>query len=466
MAINGQISTSPTKRFFVEMFTRDIDLDDAVLDLLDNCVDGALRVEGYDPTNEQLYKGYRASLHFSGDAFRIKDNCGGISEEFMESAFRLGRPFDDKTDAGLPTVGMYGIGMKRAIFKMGRQCVIETRTAKSGYRVSIPEDWFYKEGVWDLPVTKISPDAKNAGTEITITKLLDPVARSFGSATGFAEEFSPKLSQIYGVLMEKGFEVRVNDKKVVPTPITFKTSDFAEITEDRGGIAPYLFEGKIKGVDIELACGFYTPYSYDAEDEATEFRIDEAGWTVICNDRVVLHKDKSILTGWGDGTPNYHPQFRQIAGVVIFSSKDPSLLPLTTTKRGIEASSEVYLRVRQKMRDGLKKFTSFTNKMKNLPLKAKEDLFEKTETVDLKGLRERKVAIPEAKWSKDHKVEGRIFDLPLPKIAESDVRAIRFSRPVTEIKKVSKFLFDDPERQPSEVGTACFERALKDARKK
>ena len=34
---------SPAKRFFVEMLTRDIELADAILDLLDNCVDGALR---------------------------------------------------------------------------------------------------------------------------------------------------------------------------------------------------------------------------------------------------------------------------------------------------------------------------------------------------------------------------------------------------------------------------------------
>ncbi len=31
------------KDFFVSMLTRDIDLQDAILDLLDNCVDGAIR---------------------------------------------------------------------------------------------------------------------------------------------------------------------------------------------------------------------------------------------------------------------------------------------------------------------------------------------------------------------------------------------------------------------------------------
>ena len=37
------VDSSPTKEFFVEMLTRDIDLTDAILDLLDNCLDGVLR---------------------------------------------------------------------------------------------------------------------------------------------------------------------------------------------------------------------------------------------------------------------------------------------------------------------------------------------------------------------------------------------------------------------------------------
>ena len=37
------VTTRPVKRFFVDMLTRDIALEDAILDLLDNCVDGILR---------------------------------------------------------------------------------------------------------------------------------------------------------------------------------------------------------------------------------------------------------------------------------------------------------------------------------------------------------------------------------------------------------------------------------------
>ena len=39
----NSISASPTKSFFVDMLTRDIYLKDAILNLLDNCIDGIQR---------------------------------------------------------------------------------------------------------------------------------------------------------------------------------------------------------------------------------------------------------------------------------------------------------------------------------------------------------------------------------------------------------------------------------------
>src|ERR1700686_3927704 len=89
------LSLTPTKRLFVEMLTRDIELEDAILDLLDNSVDGAMRSHGYDPQADRPYEGFSASLHFSTERFVIADNCGGIPKELRDSAFRLGRLDDN-----------------------------------------------------------------------------------------------------------------------------------------------------------------------------------------------------------------------------------------------------------------------------------------------------------------------------------------------------------------------------------
>ena len=56
----GTAVASPTKQFFVNMLTRDIELQDAILDLLDNCVDGILRSQKIDSAAPGPYDGFEA----------------------------------------------------------------------------------------------------------------------------------------------------------------------------------------------------------------------------------------------------------------------------------------------------------------------------------------------------------------------------------------------------------------------
>ena len=70
------VDSSPTKEFFVEMLTRDIDLTDAILDLLDNCLDGVLRKSGNANIKKDFdYSGYVANIQIRNDCFIIQDNC-------------------------------------------------------------------------------------------------------------------------------------------------------------------------------------------------------------------------------------------------------------------------------------------------------------------------------------------------------------------------------------------------------
>lgn len=84
---NEQIDAAPTKSFFVEMLTKDIPLEQAVLDLVDNSVDGAKRM------NPDTFEGRRVAITVDKEKFRILDNCGGFSKDVARAyAFRFGRP--------------------------------------------------------------------------------------------------------------------------------------------------------------------------------------------------------------------------------------------------------------------------------------------------------------------------------------------------------------------------------------
>lgn len=84
---------SPTKEFFVEMLTRDIELNDAILDLLDNCLDGVVRscADKDKLQTSDFYSSYSAEITISPTEFTITDNCGGIPRDTAENyAFRIG----------------------------------------------------------------------------------------------------------------------------------------------------------------------------------------------------------------------------------------------------------------------------------------------------------------------------------------------------------------------------------------
>ncbi len=464
------VDARPTKAFFVSMLTRDIDLQDAILDLLDNSVDGLMRTLGAQGRKgDKPYKGYWAKLTFSKGSFSIEDNCGGISKKIAtDSAFRMGRtPQARDADKSVPTVGTYGIGMKRAIFKLGRNATVVSRTAAEAFKVQIGTEWFddASDEKWSFKLEDLPRKGTQYGTIIEVTSLLSEISQEFSPARDFTTRFSRTVSQQYSLIIEKGFSVYVNGTLIKPLPIQFSSVSLKNYKE---GIAPYLFNGVIDDVKISLSVGFYKPVPDESEIEEQEtsgtFTSDEAGWTIICNDRVVLYHDKTILTGWGEaGVPSFHNQFISISGTVHFTADDASRLPLTTTKRGVNVGSEVYLRTKDKMREGTKLFTSYTNRLKKDKGKKKE-LFAETGTVSVSQLRHGAAITADLHWTKDRKIEGNTFTPSLPKLTDDRLRTIRFSRTKEEIAELAEYLLEDANAKPADVGNACFDHVLSEAR--
>ena len=356
------VSAAPTKSFFVSMLTRDITLEYAILDLLDNCVDGinrAGRKGGQKP-----YDGFRADIKFDAASFSIVDNCGGIPWDQRDYAFRMGRPSEAEPVSG--SVGVYGIGMKRAIFKMGRRCTISTRSENNRYEIKITPEWLKDESTWEINVSRPEPSPGGAGTDITIDKLHDGIMKRLEDAEDFHAALATAISTHYAYIMDKGFRVTINGKAIKPKTISILYND-----QGRAGdvINPFVYKDEVDGVKVYLAVGLNGHIRSDTNLNknlrAPTRSSENAGWTVLCNGRVVLYCDKTELTGWGEEkVPRYHTQFIAISGVVEFWSDDPSKLPTTTTKRGLDASSSLYLQVKNKMREGMKIFTTYTDKWK------------------------------------------------------------------------------------------------------
>ena len=71
MSKDNIIEGNPTKTFFIQMITRDITINDAIIDLLDNSIDGASKLKENNDFSD-LY----IDITINRDEFIVKDNCG------------------------------------------------------------------------------------------------------------------------------------------------------------------------------------------------------------------------------------------------------------------------------------------------------------------------------------------------------------------------------------------------------
>lgn len=462
------VNASPVKAFFVSMFTRDIKLEEAILDLLDNCVDGVLRGR-HSSSKLTPYKGFWAAIEFKRGHFEISDNCGGIPWKLHDYAFRMGRD-PDRPSEPAGTVGVYGIGMKRAIFKMGQECIITTRSGADAYEVEISPEWMENEGEWTIPVRAAKRGPKDEdGTTILVGSLYPGIAARFSDdAAVFTAELTKLIATHYAFIIQKGFVVTINGRSVRPRPTLLAFT--RRPARNAPAIRPFIYKTESQGVSVFMAVGFTRPIPSEAEiaaeQEDVKYSTIEAGWTILCNDRAVVYCDRTELTGWGEANvPRYHTQFIAISGIVEFRAADASKLPTMTTKRGIDASSPLFLQVKNKMREGMRLFIDYTNRWKTFPAEARRHLDE-TVTLSFEELKAEAVTLPMIRVTR-LTPSGKQYTphLPLPQREGANMRRIQFTRPRQDVERVAEHLFDDKGVEPSLVGEKCFDLALRDARR-
>lgn len=450
----------PTKQFFVSMLTRDISLVDAILDLIDNCLDGALRAaKGKQPD----YSKHTVSIELNANRFLISDDCGGIPRDVAKNyAFKMGREPGDSRDSESETIGMYGVGMKRAIFKMGRDASVHTSHDGDDFNVIITSEWLDDKGWAPLPISdsKAKEKLQKHGTVIEVGSLYGSVSRHFES-DAFVNELQTAIGEHFTVFLQRGLKIEVNGESVKPVRVEVLVSNKSQ------GPAPYVYQKEIEGVIVSITVGLNTGRGIEEDDtETVDFERNRsattAGWTVFCNDRAVIVGDKSRLTGWGDGVPMYHAQFSIITGIVEFRSSLADKLPITTTKRALDTSSEVWLEAKVKMREGLRVWINYTNNWKNHPRSDQSGHWESAQSLPLSkavaAVMTRDVTKKEDGAIEYNPMKKKV--LPIPDTKRPSSRKIVFSRPVEEIKTISSALFDREDERPGIVGDKCFDIVL------
>lgn len=437
-------NANPSKAFFISMLTRDIDLSDCVLDLLDNAVDGiteAAKRAGIELPEDKPFAGREVRLTLDGTKFAIEDKSGGIPIHVAEQyAFRFGRP-DDAGSAKDGTIGFYGIGMKRAIFKMGNIIALRTSTGTESFDLNLdvdawkrdPQNKTSEDGAeipdWSFELTNVvrQDTSVQQGTSIEITELHSGISRMFQNKV-FLDGLVKTISRDYAFIISRGLEVFLNGQRISAVMPVLRVGD---------ELSPYFHVETKDGVQIELSVGLSNPPPDDVSALGRRPDIETYGWYIVCNDRVVVNADKSEDTVWGHRpVPTWHPQFAGFMGIARFTSDDPWKLPWKTTKRDVEKSNEFYQHALPLMLRATKRVVDYTNARR-------------AEAKRLRKLEKQAEAIP----------VGRVVasaPAKMPSIVKDDVTVIEYVRESDEVRAAAEAL-GLVGVSPSDVGIRTFE---------
>jgi hypothetical protein len=346
------VRAAPTKRFFISVLIKDIYLIDAVIELVDNSVDSARSTFGVDKL-----KGRYIEIKYNEQEFSIKDNAAGISVyQAQHYAFRFGRPEDAPPVPG--AIGEFGVGMKRALFKIGRYFEVASDTSTDHFviRQDVDEWEAIKDedpNSWNFKFAEVgeNADPNNTGTTVLVRKLHQYAIEEFAS-TNFASRLVKDLKESHAESLAAGLQITVNNISVEAVGATLLASD---------GLKPIH-----KNLSLNIAGKEITAHMVAGLGEP---KLLDAGWYIYCNGRLIERAEKTEKTGWnsaldgGDKTPRPHWQFRRFRGYLFFESKSPDVLPWNTTKTGLDTDAPAYRQVKSEMTSALSQVIAFLNEL-------------------------------------------------------------------------------------------------------
>ncbi|HYE47138.1 MAG TPA: hypothetical protein VEA44_15355 [Caulobacter sp.] len=350
------VDTHPTKRVVVESLTRDATVKACIFDLIDNSIDAARdRIfEGLsgDAARDlpDSFAGFRVDLTLNGTGFKIEDNCGGIPViALRDMVLRFGRVSDHELG-----IGVFGVGLNRALFKLGKVSHLKTDTGLERAELILRTDEYIANDTdWGLPAEEFASTGV-VGTEIEIRQPPAEIAQDY-SSPDWVQALFREIGQRYSRFIARRLEIRVNG--------TLATGNEIPLREN----SPFPIQRRYYKTDADVAiyieCGEHAEHLFKGEpghsDHQNRALTPSYGWSILCNDRAILTSDTSWKTGWDT---KFHSEFYGFVGTVSFISTSPSKLPWNTTKTDVDLNNPAYQMALADMRKFAEKWRQFSRR--------------------------------------------------------------------------------------------------------
>lgn len=310
----GTLSAIPSKRLFLSIIA-DYDLNRSICELVDNGLD--VWVRGGRASTISI----SVTLDRDQKTIRVEDNAGGLPQSELRYIVGPGQTGSAPTDE---TIGIFGVGTKRAVVALAQDIKISTRyKAEKTFQVDFDDAWLNDDD-WELPLYRVD-NIKPGTTVVELQKLR--VQLDDAATTQLREHLSATYAK-------------------------FLSTDSVTIALDGTPLEPIFFDG------WSYPPG-YEPRHYHGELATAEGRIvrvdamaglssesspatGEYGVYFYCNDRLIARALKSFEVGFMRGYAGLpHPKI-SLTKVLVSLNGDARSMPWNSSKSDINPNHEIF----------------------------------------------------------------------------------------------------------------------------
>jgi len=326
------LNATPSKRLFLSIIA-DYDLNKSVCELVDNGLDVWVRGgRAHDIT-------IRITLDKVQQTITVEDNAGGLAKSELRYIVGPGQTGTSPTDE---TIGIFGVGTKRAVVALAQDIRIKTRHGKEKtYQIDFNDDWL-KDDDWTLPVYEVD-EIPFGTTVVQLQKLRIHIDDHL------IEQLNDHLSTAYAMFLSSTrVTLLFNNQKMRPRFFT----NWAYPP----GYPPQKYTGTLKAegdrvIHVEAIGGLTTESSPAAGEYGVYF---------YCNDRLVARALKTLEVGFTKGLAGLpHPKV-SLTRVLVFLHGDASTMPWNSSKSDINTKHVVFLALQNWLVQVVKDYASLS----------------------------------------------------------------------------------------------------------
>jgi Histidine kinase-, DNA gyrase B-, and HSP90-like ATPase len=332
------IDGTPEKRFFLSLIS-DYDLKTGLCELVDNAIDFWTNAGA---TSELVVD---VVLDPGRQVLCVSDNAGGVRQDNVRL---LIAPGATGNPADIDTIGIFGVGGKRAAVALGERVEIKTRYKKEkSLQIDLTSEWLTEPGEWKLPVYEV-PDLSPGCTIVDISKL----RQSFDEDE--VEVVREHLSETYNWFIRNGCTIRLNGTPV--KPVSFDSWAYPPGFEPQEATFE-IFPTSNGSLNVTISAGLIL----DRDPEQENY-----GVYVYCNHRLIVKelrtRDVGYLITSEAGVP--HPD-ASLCRVIIQFQGSPELMPWNSSKNDINPSRPAFAQIRPLVITLVKHFTKLSRRLKS-----------------------------------------------------------------------------------------------------